>query len=190
MKRKWIVLSGCTVLAALLSAGTLAFFTTTDTAKNVITTGNIDLQIQETTVDGKPFDSTGTVIMPGDVVDKIVTVENTGTDSAFVRVDITVSSKNLGIDAGECVEVDINEAAWTFKEGFYYYDTALEPGRSTEPLFTQVTFDGRGMDNSWIGDALMINVDAYGVQSKNNGTDPLRAAGWPPTEEEVTVDGT
>ena len=47
MKRKLLILSVLTILLAILAANTLAYFTADTAAHNVITTGNVDIVLNE-----------------------------------------------------------------------------------------------------------------------------------------------
>ena len=47
MKRKLLILSVLVICIATLAAGTLAYFTSEGTAHNVITTGGVEIAVQE-----------------------------------------------------------------------------------------------------------------------------------------------
>lgn len=87
MKKK--ILSLCLVLclaATAIVGGTLAYFTDTDEATNVFTTGNVDIDLEET------FDPDNAKLMPGIDIEKKVNVKNIGSEEAFVRVHIAIPS--------------------------------------------------------------------------------------------------
>lgn len=72
MKRKLLLLSVLAICVATLAAGTLAYFSANGTARNVITTGNVSIAVEEWADADKtqPFeDLTG--IMPGTTVTKL-----------------------------------------------------------------------------------------------------------------------
>ena len=183
MKRKLLIVSVLAILVAVTAAGTLAYFTDTGTAHNVITTGNVKIELKEWADEAceQPFqDKTG--VMPGTKVTKIVKVENTGTGAAFVRLYV---EKNVyGADQkpmkSDPVSLDFDNRNWTYSEseGCYYYNRPLEPGKTTEPLFTTVTFDPL-MGNEYQNATAHVKVIAYAVQSANNGDSPQAAKGWP-----------
>lgn len=84
MKKKIVAL--CLIIALATTAivgGTLAYFTDTDQATNVFTTGNVDIQINEKVDED-------THLMPGKKINKDVFVQNTGTEPAYVRVHIGI----------------------------------------------------------------------------------------------------
>ena len=91
MKRKLIAAAVAVICLSLLACGTLAFFTDEDTVHNVITSGNIDIELQEWADEEKttPFPEDGVSgVMPGTDVTKIVEVKNTGSNDAYVRVKV------------------------------------------------------------------------------------------------------
>lgn len=183
MKRKLLILSLLVILAALTAAGTLAYYTDSARTHNVITSGKVNIALHEWAdkEHNKPFqDKTG--VMPGTKVTKIVEVKNTGTGAAFLRLYV---EKNVyGADQkpmkSDPVSLDFDNRNWTYSEseGYYYYNRPLEPGKTTEPLFTTVTFDPL-MGNEYQNAAAHVKVIAYAVQSANNGDSPQAAKGWP-----------
>lgn len=102
-KRKILLLAVAVSLAAVLVAGsTLAYFTDTDAAKNVLTAGNVSIVQNETDRSGRAYEGehalypvTGTDVentrygelrlAEQNYVDKIVTVTNDGRGDAYVR---------------------------------------------------------------------------------------------------------
>ena len=182
MKRKILILSVLAILLAILAANTLAYFTADTTAHNVITSGGVSIKLNEWANEArtKKFeDKTG--VMPGAEVTKIVEVENVGTGTAWVRVQVVLDvyaeggKEQLPPDP---VTLDFNETDWKYFDGYYYYNYPLDPGETTEPLFTTVSFNA-AMDNRYQDSDLFLNVNAFAVQSANNGTGALDAAGWP-----------
>ena len=181
MKRNLLILSVLVICVATLAAGTLAYFTSEGTAHNVITTGGVDITLQEWADEGKtkPFeDLTG--IMPGMTVTKIAEIKNTGASEAWVRVKV---EKNIRL-AGEgevnpdLVELALDTANWTEKDGYYYYNKALKPGEVTAPIFSAVTFNA-SMGNEYQNATATVDVYAQAVQTANNGKTALNAQGWP-----------
>ena len=182
MKRKVLILSVLAILLAILAANTLAYFTADTTAHNVITSGGVSIKLNEWANEARTEkfeDKTG--VMPGAEVTKIVEVENVGTGTAWVRVQVVLDvyaeggKEQLPPDP---VTLDFNETDWTYQDGYYYYNKPLAPGETTEPLFTSVSFDDQ-MGNEYQNSTAHVDVNAYAVQSANNGEDVLSANGWP-----------
>ena len=178
MKKKLLSLALATMIMSTLAYGTLAYFTSEGRAENKITTGNLEIILHDETTEGAPFPVDGiSGVMPGDVVDKVVYVENTGGNSSYVRIKLEqkIDSEELSF---ENITLDINEEDWTYQDGWYYYNEALDKGELTEKLFTKVTFN-TDMGNDYMNAKIEINVIAQAVQSKNNGDSALEALGWP-----------
>ena len=182
MKRKVLILSVLAILIAILAANTLAYFTADTKAHNVITSGGVSIKLNEWANEARTEkfeDKTG--VMPGAEVTKIVEVENVGTGTAWVRVQVVLDvyaeggKEQLPPDP---VTLDFNETDWTYQDGYYYYNKPLAPGETTEPLFTSVAFDDQ-MGNEYQSSTAHVDVNAYAVQSANNGEDVLSANGWP-----------
>lgn len=111
-KRKIFLLAMIICCVAIAAVGTLAYFTDLATAHNVITSGNVDIELHEWAdrENSIPFtDRTG--IMPGTSVTKWVEVENVGSASAWVRakVNITVTPAASTTIGGIVTDTPINE---------------------------------------------------------------------------------
>ena len=179
MKRKILLLCLVVALLSVASVGTYAYYTMAETAGNVITTGSLTFDLLETTADGSPYPSEPVTILPGDVVSKVVTVKNTGTHPMYLRIKLTPGINDAALTVDNCISIDINDEDWTLREGYYYYNRALEAAQTTEPLFTEVTFVGEEMDNAYLGKLFSLDVDVFAVQSEHNGATALEAQGWP-----------
>lgn len=182
MKRKVLILSVLAILLAILAANTLAYFTADTTAHNVITTGNVDIALNEWANEERTERFEKQIdVLPGTEVTKIVEVENIGAGTAWVRVQVVLDvyaeggKEQLPPDP---VTLDFNETDWKYFDGYYYYNYPLDPGETTEPLFTSVAFDDQ-MGNEYQNSTAHVDVNAYAVQSANNGEDVLSANGWP-----------
>ena len=84
--KKILALALVVVLAVTAVTGaTLAYFTDTDEAENVFTTGNVEIDLQEDFVQDSK-------LLPGIDVEKAVRIQNIGSEDAFVRVHIAIPS--------------------------------------------------------------------------------------------------
>ena len=181
MKRKLLILSVLAICLAMLAAGTLAYFTAEDTAHNVITSGGVEIAVQEWADKEKtaPFeDLTG--VMPNTTVTKIAEIKNTGASDAWVRVKVEKNIKLQGEGTPDTglVELTLNTTDWTEKDGYFYYTKALKPGEVTTPIFTAVTFKP-DMGNEYQNATATVDVSAQAVQTANNGATAMDAKGWP-----------
>ena len=185
-------IAAAAVCCALMAGGTLAYFTAEERAHNVITSGGVDIELNEYTIeDGTlvafPEDGIDGV-MPGMSVDKIVEVENTGASPAWVRIkveetfvdgvgnvlpDVMTLDTPSGDDAPWVSKADEDGAVW------WYYVDQLAPGETTTPLFSKVMFHKTDMDNAYQNGKAIVDVSAQAVQIANNGASALEATGWP-----------
>lgn len=177
MKRKLLAGALIAVCLSIAAYGTAAYFTAEDAAANTITAGNIEIDLLDST---PPEDEV--TVMPGTESAKIVKVENTGDHPAYIRVRLDKSIKLADGVEGEAdlslIGLDINTENWTEKDGYYYYNSILEAGATTEPLFTKVSFS-KDMGDLYQNSKATIAAYASAVQSENNGETALEAAGWP-----------
>lgn len=188
MKKKLLIGAFLCICLSIAAGGTLAYFTAENTAHNVITTGGIDIALQEwsdeeqtTAFPEKGIDN----VMPGTSVTKIVEVENTGSNDAYIRVkvDKSITLAGEGEPDLDLLVLDMNDEEWTKGEdGYYYYNEPLAPHEETEPLFTTVTFAG-SMNNMYQNSSASVDVTAYAVQVANNGDTVMEAKGWPDTNQ-------
>ena len=182
MKRKLLILSVLAICIATLAAGTLAYFTSEGKAHNVLTTGGVEIAVQEWADENKqtPFEDLKG-IMPGMTVTKIAEIKNTGASDAWVRVKVEKNIKLQGEGTPDTalVELNLNLTDWTLGEdGYLYYNKVLKPGEVTEPLFTAVTFNVT-MGNEYQNATATVDVVAQAVQTANNGDTVMDAKGWP-----------
>lgn len=178
-KARLVLVALAAILLTVLTQPSLAYYTTIGKVTNVVTSGDIQLKIHEKTADGSDFPAEGVYIIPGDIVSKQVTVENICSHPFYLRVKLVGGSNNETLSADECLKMDINTINWTAQDGFYYYNRILQPGETTEALFTQVEIVGSKVDQTHIGSTLSLTVNAYALQSENNPAEfPWEAAGW------------
>lgn len=182
MKRKLLILSVLAICIATLAAGTLAYFTSEGKAHNVLTTGGVEIAVQEWADEDKqtPFEDLEG-IMPGMTVTKIAEIKNTGASAAWVRVKVEKNIKLQGEGTPDTglVELTLNTTDWTDAgDGYYYYNNTLQPGEVTAPIFTAVTFKP-DMGNEYQNATATVDVVAQAVQTANNGDTVMDAKGWP-----------
>ena len=181
MKRKLLILSVLAICIATLTTGTLAFFTHEAKAHNVITTGGVQIAVQEWADKEKqtPFENLDG-IMPSMSATKIAEIKNTGASAAWVRVKVekNIQLQGNGAPDADLVELDLNTDDWKVQDGYYYYNKPLQPGEVTEPIFTAVTFDA-SMGNEYQHATVSVDVSAQAVQTANNGDAAMAAQGWP-----------
>lgn len=190
MKRKIFSLALVIGLLAIAVGSTAAYFTTSETAHNVITTHKVNIDIQETTIvadeNGKieevPFGSVSFEhVMPTATVSKIVKVQMPkDSATAWVRVKIEKNVTLADNTAGntDYILLDIEDGWEQGEDGWYYYEKPLKAEGITEPIFEKVQFS-HAMGNNHQNAKANIVITAQAVQTANNGSTVMEAAGWP-----------
>ena len=201
MKRKLGIIAAIAVCLSILSVGTLAYFTSEEKAENVITSGNVLVELQEQTTgaDGElvawPKDGLNGV-MPGSEVSKIVSVKNTGSGEAWVRItrEVTIAGADgeklpvmleaptpddVGTAVEPAVSFDDNTKAWIVgDDGAFYFNSKLAAGQTTDALFNNVTLN-KLLPNEYQDCTVNVVISIQAVQCANNGDSVLEAQGWP-----------
>lgn len=144
-RRKLLIVSVIGILTVI--GGTLAYFTTTTTIKDIFKTAMYQNEIVEEFV--SPDNWT-----PGTTTDKTVKVTNTGSIDMAVRVSytekwITANNKELSLkdDNGEVASIINFNDDWTKDDDGYYYfgskenKTVLKPGETSTSFMSGVTFN-------------------------------------------------
>lgn len=170
MKKKILSIALVVAMVAVIAAGSLAYFTDKDNAKNTFTVGNVDITLNEKNADGTPF-TQNQKLYPGtktqNNIPKIVTVTNNqGSEDAYMWAEIWIPSAlddgddnsptapGLGNSlhfnyAGNVVETkakylgskEINGAMYNGYVHFVENDTAKAAGETTGALLDQVYMD-------------------------------------------------
>ena len=182
IKSRLAVAALVAIIMTLCTQESLAYYTIVGQATNVVTSGGITLAIHETTDQGTPFPEGGVAVIPGDVVSKVVTVENVCDHPFYLRVKVIYGINNQALSYEDCFSLDINEADWKCHDGWYYYTAIVQPGQTTPHIFSEVEIVGSSVDKSYIGSTLNLTVYAQAVQSENNPItdgDTTTASGWP-----------
>ena len=192
MKKKLLVLAAAALSLTVAVSGTLAYFTDTGTAHNVITTGGVDVEIVEYSdnakiEEGQMPDSFKNV-MPGTAVSKVVQVENIGGTDAWIRVKVEpVITLNDGTKIAypderiNVIDIDFNiddeNSDWLKYGDYYYYKNVMQydaeniANNLTEPLFEEVSFD-KQMGNEYQNCRVEIKIISQATQFKNNDPRP------------------
>ena len=168
-----------------MSQGTLAYYSTVGRATNVVTSGNIQFIIHETTDQGTEFSKDGVYIVPGDIVSKRVSIESDCEHPFYLRVKVVYGINSEELTAEDCFKLNINEEHWELHDGWYYYKEVVDPDETTPYVFSHVEMVGSKVDNRYIGKTLTLTVNAQAVQSENNPLDDGKvytASGWPKEE--------
>lgn len=190
-RRKVLFVAAALACMLVCVGGTAAFYSTSTTAENVITTGGIGItlvcdgsngQILAVQEAGNRVSSASyqeETFMPGTAVERSAYVENAGQNDAWVRVAVDVKVLLADGTEGDASLVMPNYTDdWTFADGLYYCNDVLAKDGTTDPLFTSIAFSG-DMDNSYQGCTITVTLVAQATQVAHNGTAATEAAGWP-----------
>lgn len=179
MRRKVALGAAAVALIGTLAVGgTLAWFTDTETATNVVTTGNVDISILEKG-DGQDEyeveDDAGLELagpyVPGAEIGKAVKIKNTGANSAYIRV--LVEFENL--PGEEEPELNFDTTDWIKEGSYYYYKTSVEKDAETTDLFTTVTIPAAWDNSATDKSDINIKLTAEAIQSEHNGNSAVEA---------------
>ena len=193
MKKKLIAAVVVAVAALFTAGGTLAWFTDDRTANSVIQTGNVDIEVLESTNEPEgTYEKTSDGIvysghfMPGQTFSKIVTVRNKGINSAYVRVKVSYQDHEKKVLRYEKKLEPVVESSgfgssgdsWEFgSDGFYYYNQALKPGAVTAPVMETVHLP-LGWELEQTTSLYRVVIMAEAIQSDFTGDTAKEAFGY------------
>lgn len=186
MKKKYL-LAALAVLVIVLGIGsTAAYFNATDTAENVFTVGDVEIELTEEGWDPEADH----LIAPNAAFDKAPIVTNTGKNDAYVRVHVKISNAAALVNAvatapgeyfyPEDIFTEHIDSIWRLagesEEGSdgsitytYNYHEPIAPGESTDPVFTKITFpatlDVSILDTELQGE-IEITITADAIQAE------------------------
>lgn len=181
------------VMVAIFSAQTYAYFWDSTTTTNQIKSGYLDVEFFEVQ-DGEQetIHTTPVRFLPGTTVNKTVKIVNSGDLPVYVRIKIekTVTNNENELPDGweELISCkfhlddestpDVKEKLWTYRDGYYYYYSKVDPQAITTSLFDEVYFS-TAIGNELANTTLEFKVICQAVQANGNSGDPLTAWGWP-----------
>ncbi|HJC47770.1 MAG TPA: SipW-dependent-type signal peptide-containing protein [Candidatus Lachnoclostridium pullistercoris] len=172
MKKKVALTAAAVAMVGTLAVGgTLAWFTDTETATNVVTTGNVDIawvENGEKITEENPGIEFGkdTPVTPGATLEKTAKVVNEGKNRAVIRAKI-VNDNDQVVQPVFWENID---DFWVFDEdtGYYYYRYIVNPDGETTNLITSLTIP-EDLNNEDATDLENINVQliAEAIQADN-----------------------
>ena len=182
MKKKLLVCAFIAICLSIAAYGTLAYFTYEDTSTNIITMGNIKIELQQLRA-GNPTPPDEVIdVLPGIEVEKTVQVKNVGDNPAWIRIAVSeaieLANGTAAENNGTLIGYDLNTDDWTEQDGYYYYKDVLRPDEITKPLFTTISFSDQ-MGNQYQQSQAYIQISAQATQVAHNGETVWEAAGWP-----------
>lgn len=185
MKKKIAAAALIVSMLSISAMGTLAYFTDTGIAHNVITSGKVDITLNDAMgydEDNQPIRELKGV-MPGVTYYKVVSVTNEAdSQNAWVRIKLEkvielAPDVEAKIDPSLAIINFPEESKWVEDGDYWYYTDILKPGETTENLFETVTVD-KNMGNEYQNSTVKILVTAEAVQSDNNGGTYTEIKSW------------
>lgn len=179
MKNKKLktLVASLALVAALGIGATLAYFTDSDSATNIITMGNVDIDLDEPNFDPGDDDDTIENVIPNQDIVKDPTI-TLGEDSerAYIRATITYMMDDMIMNPLQASELEalitregsklVENTLWVKGEGnYYYYQNIVEPGEKV------VFFDHVKIPSNWGNEVadktIQIIVSAEAIQADN-----------------------
>ena len=119
LRLKFVTIAYFAIAFVFYTQSTLAYYSTVGKATNVVTSGDIQFVIHETTDQGTECPKEGVYIIPGDIVSKKVSVENICTHPFYLRVKIVYGVDAQELSAEDCFKLNIDEENWHYEDGLY-----------------------------------------------------------------------
>lgn len=176
MRRKVALTAAAVAMVGTLAVGgTLAWFTDTETATNVVTTGNVDIAWYEegpNDTDPKQINKEytgvqfgkGVPVTPGATLKKEAFVRNEGKNDAFIRAKIEIDESVDGV-----VTANILDNKWeSGNDGWYYYLGVVEDGADTELLIDSLVVDSAAGNSYTNRENVNVILKAEAIQADNN----------------------
>ena len=182
-KKKIAALIVAGIMTVGVVGGTLAWFTSEDSVKNVFETGKVN---NPSNANGNGVEiwekyDPATSVVPGDTTDKLVQIQNTTDYDSFIRVKLTpswdpekVDEEILSTDYINLLfgdnDVNLGEGDGKWLKGddeYYYYMGKVAGGKFTNALLSKVTLSTEA-GNEYRGVKFNVLVEAESIQADNN----------------------
>lgn len=175
-KKNLITLTAAVSLVSVIGIGsTLAYFTDSDSATNVVTMGHVDITLTEPTFSEENADNTIKNVVPNQEITKDPTITVlAGSESCYLRAKIEFSDSLKDVSgerdyAAELLEnINVGEEWVLSTDGYYYYQNKVEKSTEAQDV---VLFDTVVIPELWgneVADlAFEIEVTAEAIQADN-----------------------
>lgn len=156
------------LLAVAIVGGSLAYFTDTDDATNTFTVGNVDITLTEPNWEGSGSQDAPEVY-PGEPLAKDPTVENVGANPCFVRIKVEgldcLDPAGMITYRTDYVTGKLGDNWVLHTDGYFYYNTVLAVGDTTDALFDQIVIP-TDLENGDADAEFDVEVTAEAVQAQ------------------------
>lgn len=197
MKKKLAMITAAVALGALVTVGaTLAWFTSSSSVTNVVTTGNIKVEVSEPNYTKAGGNEAFEDMTPNKKIYKDPTFTLKNSNDAYLRstVKITMTGAKEGTPTPTVEELGFKLAEnWVNKDGVYYYTQIAKndvPVVLFKNLETDNTKPGYTMqipanwNNAYQNATITIDVEVEAVQADNFTPDFESATPWGNVEVE------
>ena len=160
-----------------------AFFAKSIKTDNIISFGELKLQLINNTLDEKGREiavTTENEKIKSSKVSRIIKVKNVCDNSMYVRVkiDLTGIKDQTTFNADSYAKYSFDDKKWKKQGAWFYYLTELNPNEITGNLIEKLEFDMDSLGSDFPGSTVTLKVSAQAVQSNHNSS-VLEAQGWP-----------
>ena len=185
MKKKIIAMCATVAIAAVAVGGTLAYFTAEDSETNTFTVGNVAIDLTEPGWEAAGEEEAKGAY-PGEPLAKDPTVENTGDNPCFVRIEVT-NLDQFGNKGDIQYRTDyvlgkLGENWALHTDGYFYYTKVLPEGETTDALFDQIVMP-TGLEGNEATEDIVVTAQAVQAQ----GAKPAFADVEKMTVEEIAA---
>ncbi len=130
--------------------------------ETTVSTGAVDIKLEEFNGNNEPFTEDGKVVMPGEEISLVPKVNNLGIE-CYLRTKITYTINNE--EYNELDYINGNYAIWEYKDGYYYYGSTLNKEESVE-LFNKISIPANLIPSDY-GKEVIVNILVEAIQAKN-----------------------
>lgn len=173
MKKKSLVsLLAAVCLVAVIGVGaTLAYFTDSDAATNVVTMGHVDIELDEPEFSEENENNTIEDVVPNQEITKDPTITVVaGSENCYLRAKIEISDSLTAEQAEELLaNINVGEEWVLSEDGYFYFQNKVEKADADQEF---VLFDTVVIPETWGSDDVAgltfeINVTAEAIQADN-----------------------
>jgi predicted ribosomally synthesized peptide with SipW-like signal peptide len=167
MKNKKIFAAAASVvvLGAVCVGSTLAYFTDTEAATNVLTIGRVDIAIEEPKFSEANENNTITDVVPDQEIYKDPRIKvQIDSEDCYVRAALEIDGLEDEQIEALVKNINIDSAKWVLGDGGYYYYQDVLTALDEIEFFTTVTIPAE-WGNKISGKTFTIDVKAEAIQA-------------------------
>ena len=161
VSKKRLFLLGLVLFLIMFISGIYSIGEEIKDTESGLSTGAVDIEIEEFNQNNQPFDQDGTMVMPGDEIILIPRVNNLGIDCKLrAKIEYTINNEIFSVTD----YIEGNYSSWT-KNGEYYYYNSIFTKKGSADLFNKVTIPN--LSDAYNGKLVIVHIVVEAVQAKN-----------------------